>query len=247
MSLRIAMIVDLLTLLPDECRAYLHASILGRAQAAGLLTVRICNIRDFSVDKHHTVDDVPYGGGNGMVMLAGPIVAALESLPAEPAGPVVMLSPRGRVFDQAMAVQFSKMPRLILLCGRYEGIDQRVIDLKVDLEVSLGDFVLTGGELAALSIIDAATRLIPGALGGEHSATDDSFSDNLLEYPHYTRPAEFRGLKVPDVLLSGHHARIASFRRQQALSITRERRPDLLQKANLSQDDEEFLKKNFQN
>lgn len=239
------MIVNLLTLLPDECRAYVNASILGRAQAAGLLEVSVCNIRDFAQDKHRTVDDVPYGGGDGMVMLAAPIMAALQS--CQPTGPVIMLSPRGEVFNQAMAMEFSRLPRFTLLCGRYEGIDQRVIDLNVDREVSLGDFVLTGGELAALSIIDAAARLIPGVLGGENSAQEDSFSNGLLEYPHYTRPPEFAGLKVPEVLLSGHHAKIARFRREESLRVTAQRRPELLESADLSVEDKEFLKKILEN
>ncbi len=238
------MIIDLLTLLPEECRAYLSASILGRAQASGLLTLRIRNIRDFATDKHRTVDDVPYGGGNGMVMMAPPIVAALESLPATPPGPIIMLSPHGQVFDQKMAMELCQLPRLILLCGRYEGIDQRVKDLKVDMEISLGDFVLTGGELAALSVIDACARLLPGVLGGENSAKDDSFSQGLLEYPHYTRPPEFQGLSVPGVLLSGHHGQIAIWRRQQALLVTRRLRPDLLEKAELSRQDLDFLQNN---
>ena len=227
------MIFDLLTLMPDECAAYLNASILGRAQAAGLIEVRLCNIRDFAHDKHHVVDDMPYGGGNGMVMMAGPIVAALESLEVPekgPEAPVIMLSPRGRVFNQEMALYLARLPRIILLCGRYEGIDERVAELKVDMEISLGDFVLTGGELAGLSVIDAVSRLIPGVLGGEESAAKDSFSNGLLEHPHYTRPAEFRGLKVPEVLLSGHHTNIEKWRFEQSLNITRLRRPDLLER-----------------
>lgn len=238
------MIIDLLTLLPDECRAYVNASILGRAQNAGLLELRVYNIRDFALDKHRTVDDVPYGGGNGMVMMAPPIVAALESLPASPPGPVIMLSPHGQVFNQELARKLSALPRLILLCGRYEGIDQRVKELKVDMEISLGDFVLTGGELAALSVIDACARLLPGVLGGANSAQEDSFSQGLLEYPHYTRPPEFRGLAVPPVLLSGHHGNIAQWRRQQSLLVTRKLRPDLLENADLNAHDLDFLKNN---
>jgi tRNA (guanine37-N1)-methyltransferase len=235
------MIFDLLTLLPDELRPYLQASILGRAQLAGLITVRLHNIRDFTHDRHQVVDDLPYGGGNGMVMMAGPVVEALESLPSVPAAPVIMLSPKGRTFCQAMAEELAALPRLILLCGRYEGIDQRVNDLMVDREISLGDFILTGGELAALSIIDAVSRLLPGVLGGEDSAGADSFSCGLLEHPHYTRPAQFRGRIVPEVLLSGHHANIARWRRQESLRLTRERRPDLLDKIVLNRDDIEFL------
>jgi tRNA (guanine37-N1)-methyltransferase len=235
------MIFDLLSLMPEELKPYLEASILGRAQAAGLITVRLRNIRDFAADRHHVVDDLPYGGGSGMVMMAGPVVAALESLPLFPPGPVILLSPKGRVFNQALAEELALLPRLVLVCGRYEGIDQRVSDLKADMEISLGDFILTGGELAALSVIDAVSRLLPGVLGGESSAAEDSFSAGLLEYPHYTRPAEFRGLRVPEVLLSGHHANIARWRRQESLRLTKERRPDLLDKTALSREDIKFL------
>jgi tRNA (guanine37-N1)-methyltransferase len=236
-----SMIFDLLTLLSEEVRPYLQASILGRAQAAGLITVRLHNIRNFAHDRHQVVDDVPYGGGNGMVMMAEPVAKALESLPALPPAPVIILSPKGQVFNQAMAEELAALPRLILLCGRYEGIDQRVIDLMVDREISLGDFILTGGELAALSVIDAVSRLLPGVLGGQDSAEADSFSCGLLEHPHYTRPAQFRGLEVPAVLLSGHHANIARWRRQESLRLTKERRPELLDKITLSRDDIKFL------
>ncbi|MDR1396289.1 MAG: tRNA (guanosine(37)-N1)-methyltransferase TrmD [Desulfarculales bacterium] len=235
------MIFDLLSLIPEELEPYLNASVLGRARAAGLITVRLRNIRDFASDRHHVVDDLPYGGGDGMVMMAGPVVAALESLPPHPAAPVIILNPKGRVFNQDLARELALLPRLILVCGRYEGIDQRVSDLKADMEISLGDFILTGGELAALSVIDAVSRLLPGVLGGENSAAEDSFSSGLLEYPHYTRPAEFRGLKVPDILLSGHHANIARWRRRESLRLTEKRRPDLLDKTALSREDIEFL------
>lgn len=235
------MIFDLLTLFPEVCRAYCQTSILGRAQKAGHLTVRFCDIRCFAADKHRTVDDAPYGGGDGMVMMAPPIVAALESLPAEPHPWRVLCSPAGRPFDQALARSLAQRPRLVLICGRYEGVDQRVSDLGVDQAISLGDFVLSGGELAALAIVEAVSRLLPGVLGGAASARQDSFMDGLLEHPHYTRPPEFRGLAVPPVLLSGDHGAIARWRRRQSLLITARRRPELLARAALSEEDRRIL------
>jgi tRNA (guanine37-N1)-methyltransferase len=234
-------IFDILTLLPEVCRTYCAASILGRAQKAGLITVRVTDIRDFATDKHRTVDDAPYGGGDGMVMMPGPVIAALESLPPDPPGPVILLTPQGRRLDQAVVEELAAHPRLVLLCGRYEGIDERVRLLAVDMELSLGDFVLSGGELAALCVVEAVSRLKPGVLGGQNSAASDSFADGLLEHPHYTRPAEFRGLKVPEVLLSGNHAAIARWRRKESLRRTRQRRPDLLARARLSREDQELL------
>lgn len=235
------MIFDILTLFPEVCRQYCQTSILGRAAAAGLIDVRLTDIRDFAHDRHRTVDDAPYGGGNGMVMMAPPLVEALESLPAQPPAPVLLLSPRGRVFDQEAAREYSRLERLILVCGRYEGVDERFRRLKVDQELSLGDFVLSGGELAALAVVEAVSRLIPGVLGGEDSAARDSFSDGLLEHPHYTRPPEYRGLGVPEVLTSGNHAAIDRWRREQSLGATRQRRPELLERARLSPEDREFL------
>ncbi len=235
------MIFDILTLFPEVCAAYAGVSILGRAQKAGLVSLRLVNIRDFALDRHRTVDDVPYGGGDGMVMMAPPLVAALESLPPEPPAPVILLSPQGRPFDQAWARELAGLPRLTLICGRYEGIDERVRLLKVDQELSLGDFVLSGGELAALCVVDAVSRLLPGVLHGAGSAAADSFSDGLLEHPHYTRPPEFRGQGVPEVLLSGHHAAIARWRRKESLKRTWRVRPDLLEKAGLSREDGKLL------
>ncbi len=235
------MIFDILTLFPEICRRYCETSILGRAAAAELITVRLTDIRDFAHDRHRTVDDAPYGGGNGMVMMAPPLVEAVESLPEIPPAPVILLSPRGRVFDQAAARDFSRLPRLILVCGRYEGVDDRFRRLKVDQELSLGDFVLSGGELAALAVVEAVSRLIPGVLGGAQSARRDSFSDGLLEHPHYTRPPEYRGLAVPEVLLSGNHAAIERWRREQSLLATQRRRPDLLKRAKLEPADQETL------
>jgi tRNA (guanine37-N1)-methyltransferase len=239
------MIFDILTLFPDICRDYCRISILGRAQQAGLITVRAWDIREHAHDRHRTVDDAPYGGGDGMVMMAPPVVEAIESLPSEPPGPVVALTPRGRVFDQNMASEFSKLERLILLCGRYEGFDERVHRLKVDQEVSLGDFVLSGGELPALCLVEAVSRLIPGVLGGADSAARDSFSDGLLEHPHYTRPPLFRDLAVPDVLTSGNHAAIDAWRREQSLRATAKRRPELLDDAELTADERSQLEEIF--
>ena len=178
------MIFDILTLLPEACEAYLHSSIIGRAREKGLLHINCHNIRDFAHGRHRTVDDTPYGGGPGMVMMASPIVEALESLPPQPAGPAIMLSPRGEVFNHKLAQELAGLPRIIMICGRYEGVDERVRLLKVDREISLGDFVLTGGELAALCLVDAVSRFIPGVLGHEESALEESFAQGLLEYPH---------------------------------------------------------------
>lgn len=235
------MIFDILTLLPEACRAYCDSSILGRAQKAGLIQVRTVDIRGFATDRHRTVDDAPYGGGSGMVMMAGPVMAALESLEPEPEPRVILLTPAGRPLDQDLARELSQLPRLVLICGRYEGLDERVRLLAKPQEISLGDFVLTGGELAALCIVDAVARLLPGVLGGEDSAQADSFMDGLLEHPHYTRPAEFRGLEVPQVLLSGNHAAIARWRRQESLRRTWQRRPELLARARLDPEDRKFL------
>ena len=231
------MVFDILTLFPQICREYCDASILGRAQKAGLIKVRATDIREFATDKHRSVDDLPYGGGDGMVMMAGPLMGALDSLPKEPRPRVILLTPTGRPFDQAAARELVKLPRLVLVCGRYEGIDQRFIDLAVQDELSLGDFVISGGELAALCVVDAISRLIPGVLGGASSAQEDSFMHGLLEHPHYTRPAEFEGREVPQVLLSGHHAQIERWRRKESLRRTKKRRPDLLARAGLGPED----------
>jgi len=219
--------VDILTLFPDICRAPLSESIMKRAQENGIVDLRIHNLRDWTADKHHVVDDAPFGGGQGMVMKAEPIFAAVEDLRNQ-SSRVVLMSPAGRRFDQQTATQLSKEPHLIIICGHYEGIDHRVIEHLVDLEISVGDYVLTNGAIAAVVLVDAIVRLLPGALGHEKSAVDDSFNHGLLEAPQYTRPAEFRGWKVPQVLLSGNHADIAKWRKEQALRRTRENRPDLL-------------------
>jgi len=234
-------IFDILTLFPQACAAYLKASILGRAQKAGLITVRLIDVREYSQDRHRTVDDAPYGGGDGMVMKVEPIVAALESLPGKPDPRIILLSPTGTPFTQDAARELTGLERLVLICGRYEGVDERVRKLAVDQEISLGDFVLSGGELPALALVDAVSRLIPGVLGGSDSAAADSFSDGLLEHPHYTRPPEFRGLGVPEVLTGGNHAAIARWRRKESLRRTLERRPELLERAPLDQADRELL------
>jgi tRNA (guanine37-N1)-methyltransferase len=219
--------IDILSLFPQIAAAALGESMMKRAQARGLAEIHSHNLRDWATDKHRTTDDMPYGGSQGMVMKCEPIFAAVEALRREDSR-VVLMSPAGRRFDQATAAAYSTAPHLIVLCGHYEGIDQRAIDHLVDDEISIGDYVLTNGAIAAVVVIDAVVRLIPGVLGDENSAPDDSFSSGLLEFPQYTRPVEFRGWRVPDVLLSGHHAEIAKWRRERALEKTRKVRPDLL-------------------
>lgn len=234
---------DVFTLFPDVFQPYLETSILERARQRGLLQVYLHNIRDFTHDRHHITDDEPYGGGGGMVMKPEPIFAAVEAvLGVPPACPVILLTPQGRLFNQTVAYELAAQPQVALICGRYEGVDERVRLHLVSDEISIGDYVLTGGELPALVIIDAVARLIPGALGDPEGALDDSHASGLLEYPHYTRPPEFRGWRVPEVLLSGDHARIARWRREQALLRTYQRRPDLLERAELSEADRKFLK-----
>jgi tRNA (guanine37-N1)-methyltransferase len=219
--------IDILTLFPDICRAPLGESIMKRAQENGIVDLRIHNLRDWTTDKHHIVDDAPFGGGQGMVMKPEPIFAAVEDLRNQ-ASRVVLMSPAGDRFDQQMATQLSQEPHVIIVCGHYEGVDHRVIEHLVDLEISIGDYILTNGAIAAVVLVDAIVRLLPGALGHEQSAVDDSFNHGLLEAPQYTRPAEFRDWKVPEVLLSGNHAEIAKWRKEQAIKRTHENRPDLL-------------------
>jgi tRNA (guanine37-N1)-methyltransferase len=242
--------IDIFSLFPAMFENYLQESILKRAQQAGLIQVRIHNIRDWAPGKHHTTDDTPYGGGGGMVMKPEPIFAAVEAVLSDsgPAAgaqapvPVILLSPTGRQFSQALAAELAGHARLALICGRYEGVDERVRAHLATDEISIGDFVLTGGELPAMLIVDAVARHIPGVLGDENAVQDDSHASGLLEYPHYTRPPEFRGWAVPDVLQSGDHARIARWRREQALLRTRRLRPDLLETADLSEADRTFLR-----
>lgn len=232
---------DILTIFPEMLEAPLTASILGKAADRGLIEVTLHNLRDWAQGKHQVTDDTPYGGGDGMVMKVEPVDAALSELRQKrPDSRVLLMSPQGKTFQQADAERFSRESGLIFVCGRYEGYDERIRSL-VDEEVSLGDFVLTGGELAAATILDATARLVPGVLGAVGSALGDSFSDGLLEYPQYTRPAEFKGARVPEVLISGNHQRIASWRRRQQLRRTLERRPELLDAAPLSKEDLLYL------
>ncbi len=235
---------EVFTLLPEVFPPYLESSILQRARQRGLIEVRVHNIRDWARDKHHTTDDVPYGGGGGMVMKPEPVFDAVESVLGPASGvPVILLTPQGRVFSQTVARELSAHERIALVCGRYEGVDERIRRYLVTDEISIGDYVLTGGELPALIVIDALARLIPGALGDPTGAEDDSHASGLLEYPHYTRPPEFRGWGVPEILLSGDHGKIERWRREQSLLRTLERRPDLLEKIELSEKDREFLAK----
>jgi tRNA (guanine37-N1)-methyltransferase len=232
--------IDILTLFPDICRAPLNESMMKRARENGVLDLRIHNLREWTTDKHHVVDDAPFGGGQGMVMKAEPIFAAVEELKKtsndqrpttndeSQRAKVILMSPGGRRFDQELAGELSKESHLIVICGHYEGVDHRVAEHLVDEEISIGDYVLTNGAIAAVVVVDAIVRLLPGALGHEQSAADDSFSGGLLEGPQYTRPAEFRGWKVPEVLLSGNHGEIAKWRKEQARQRTQENRPDLL-------------------
>ncbi len=221
---------DIFTLFPGVMQPYLESSILQRAQENGLISIALHNIRDWTKDRHHVTDDAPYGGGGGMVMKVEPIFSAVESvLGAPPRCPVIYLSPQGRPFTTAIARELAEQPCLGLLCGRYEGIDERVIEHLVSDQISIGDYVLTGGELPAMVLIDAISRFIPGVLGDPDGANDDSFGNGLLEYPHYTRPEEFRGWRVPEILLSGNHALVAKWRREQSILRTRKQRPDLLE------------------
>ena len=243
---------EVFTLLPEIFPPYLESSILNRARQKGLIDVRVHNIRDYTHDKHHTTDDTPYGGGGGMVMKPEPVFEAVESVlglvpdlstpKADSHIPIILLTPQGRVFTQRIAEELSRHENIVLLCGRYEGVDERIRKHLVTDEISIGDYVLTGGELPALMIIDAVSRLIPGVLGDPTGAEDDSHSMGLLEYPHYTKPPKFRGWKVPDVLASGNHAKIDKWRREQALTRTFNKRPDMLEKADLSKEDIKFLK-----
>src|SRR5438552_5224338 len=226
--------IDILTLFPEICRAPLSESIMKRAQKQAIVDLRIHNLRDWTTDKHHVVDHAPFGGGQGMVMKPEPIFAAVEHLRHQTSNlklqtsKVILMSPAGRRFNQQLAAELSKESHLIVICGHYEGVDHRVIEHLVDLEISIGDYVLTNGAIAAVVLVDAIVRLVPGVLGHEQSAVDDSFSAGLLEAPQYTRPAEFRGWKVPDVLLSGNHAEIAKWRIEEARKRTKQNRPDLL-------------------
>lgn len=237
------MIFDIITIFPSIFHAYLSEGILKKAIKMGLVNIRVHNLRDYAVDKHRSVDDYPYGGGPGMVMKPEPFFRAIKAIKADGIESyTIMLSPQGELFNQSTAVMLSRMnKRFILLCGRYEAIDERVRDALVDMELSIGDYVLTGGELPALVIIDSIVRLLPGALGDEESLREESFTWGILDYPHYTRPPEYEGLRVPDILLSGDHEEIARWRRKEALRRTLKRRPDLLEKAELTELDHKLI------
>jgi tRNA (guanine37-N1)-methyltransferase len=249
---------EVFTLLPEVFPSYLETSIIKRARERGLINVRVHNIRDYTHDKHHMTDDTPYGGGGGMVMKPEPVFEAIESVlglsaPSEVEEPpfdaalgesnipIILLTPQGRVFNQSIAQELSQHSHIVLICGRYEGIDERIREHLVTDEISIGDYVLTGGELPALILIDAISRFLPDVLGDPTGAQDDSHAMGLLEYPHYTRPPEFRGWKIPEVLLSGAHAKIDKWRREQALLRTLKKRPDMLEKAELTKEDLKFL------
>lgn len=235
---------DVLTLFPEMFHGFLSHSIMGKAMEKGLIKANLINFREFSDSKHYTVDDTPYGGGGGMVLRPQPIFDALDhllaDLPERP--PIIMMTPQGKPFSQRMAEELAMHPHLVLLCGHYEGFDERIREHLVTHEVSMGDYVLTGGELPAMIMMDSVSRLLPEVLGNPMSHVDDSFSTGLLEYPHYTKPADFRGMKVPEILLSGHHAKIDKWRREQAILRTWKRRPDLLEAANLTDEDRKFLR-----
>lgn len=252
--------IDILTLFPEMFAGYFEKSILGRAQSSNLLEISVVNIRDYATDKHKITDEPPFGGGGGMVLKPGPLFRAIEDLvgqsgamPAKtaqadvassaamPSWPIVLLTPQGRLFNHEVARELAAQPRLTLVCGRYEGVDERVRQHVVTDEISIGDYVLTGGEVAAMVVTDAVARLIPGALGAEGAAVSDSHATGLLEGPHYTRPSVFRGLEVPDILRSGHQRNISRWQRQQALRRTWQRRPELLLSADLDEEDKHFL------
>ena len=234
--------IKVFTIFPEMLRPMVSESILGRAIEAGYLEVELIDIREYATNKHKNTDDYPFGGGAGMVMLAQPIVDAFEANTSEGfKGKRIYMSPRGRRLDQKIVEELAQYDELMILCGHYEGVDQRALDMCIDEELSIGDYVLTGGELAALVVIDSVSRLIPGVLGSGESAEDESFTTGLLEYPQYTRPREFRGMEAPEVLLSGHHANILKWQREKSLEITLKNRPDLLETAPLTKKDKEFL------
>lgn len=239
---------DVLTLFPDMFEAVLGESITGRARDAGLLEMHFTNIRDFSANKHKKTDDYPYSGGGGMIMTPQPIYDAYMSVTkdCEKKPHTIFLSPQGSVFNQKKAEELSHLDRIVLLCGHYEGVDQRIIDLLVDEEISIGDFVLTGGEIPAMTVIDAVSRMIPGVLANEKSYSDESHFSGLLEYPQYTHPQEFMGIKIPDILISGHHKKIEEWKHRQALLTTLKKRPDMLERAQLSAEDKKFLEEFYE-
>jgi tRNA (guanine37-N1)-methyltransferase len=228
-----AMRFDIITIFPELFQGVLECGIVRRARQSAILDVRVVDLREFTSDKHRSVDDRPYGGGEGMVFMPGPLFDAVEycrGQAPEPGNQVILLSPQGKLWSQEMAAEFTTIPHAILLCGRYEGVDQRVVDSLVDREISIGDYILTGGEIPAMVLLDSVARLLPGALGNKESARNESFSTGLLDCPQYTRPADFRGMSVPEVLLSGDHARIDRWRKERALEKTRECRPEMVKK-----------------
>ncbi|RME46336.1 MAG: tRNA (guanosine(37)-N1)-methyltransferase TrmD [Chloroflexi bacterium] len=235
--------IDIFTLFPDMFVGPFQESIIKRAQENGLISIAVHDIRAYATDRHHTTDDTPYGGGGGMVMKPEPIFRAVEDVLGEAIKdtPIILLTPQGRRFTQQVALELAARERLALICGHYEGVDERVRQHLATDEISIGDYVLTGGELPAMVIVDAVTRLLPGALGDPSAAESDSYASGLLEHPHYTRPYDFRGWRVPDILLSGHHGEVARWRRREALRRTWERRPDLLETADLTEEDLAFL------
>jgi tRNA (guanine37-N1)-methyltransferase len=238
--------IDILTIFPDMFAGIFSASILGRAQKSGIIDVTITDIRPFSQNKHKNTDDYPFGGGAGMLMTPQPIADAIKYVTKPPfTGKRIYMSPRGSPLNQRIVQKLAEEPALVILCGHYEGVDQRIIDRYIDMELSLGDFILTGGEIAAIALADCVSRLIPGVLGSEQSSEDESFStDNLLEYPQYTRPRVFEGISVPNVLIEGDHAKIAAWRRKQALIHTAKVRPELINKSILSPDEIKLLDPN---
>jgi len=235
--------IDVLTLFPESFEGPLRSSVLGRALAGGVAEVRLHNIRDYATDRHQVVDDYAYGGGPGMVMKPEPLAAAIEAVRAmaSPAGRAVLLTPQGRLLNQGVVDELVGEERLVLVCGHYEGVDERIREHLVDDEISIGDYVLSGGELGAMVVIDAVVRRLPGTLGSAESLLEESHADGLLEYPQYTRPAEFRGWRVPDILLSGNHGEIARWRRRQRVIRTARRRPDLLEKGCLTEDEKRLV------
>ncbi len=237
--------IDIMTLFPEMCEAVMSESIIGRARKAGKVEIECHNIRDYSGNKHNKVDDTPYGGGMGMVMSATPIYncySALYNSETESKPHLIYLSPKGTTFNQNKAIELSKLDRIVLLCGHYEGIDERIIESIVDEEISIGDFVLTGGELPALTVADAVCRMLPGVLADDICFTEESHFEGLLEYPQYTKPEVWHDMRVPEVLMSGHHANIKKWRREKAIEITAERRPDMLSKANLTDKERQAIK-----
>ncbi len=235
---------DILTIFPEVISPYIGSGIIGRACEAGLIQINTINFRNFSIDKHHKVDDYPYGGGSGMVLMAQPIYDAYMSIISgiETKPRVIYMTPQGRLLDQQAIISYSGIEHMVILCGHYEGVDERVIEEIVDDEVSIGDYVLTGGELPAMVFVDAVSRMIPGVLAGESSYSDESLFSGLLEYPQYTRPYDFNGRLVPDVLVSGHHSNIEKWRRTQSILRTRSKRPDLYKKLDLDDLNDEYLK-----